>query len=830
MLVEFVTGICLRTPPSTSGAPVAFVTLIPFVSGLRHRRLEHRLHFFLSSQDSAIDVWSTGCILAELYTGYPLFPGESEQDQLACIMEPLGLPPEKGFLEKATRKKVFFSPTGAPRAVANSRGKRRRPGSKDLGSAVKCVDRRFLGFLSQCLEWDPAKRIRASEAVKAEWVSSEELGGTSRRTSTLPTPRGPLLVQNPPSPPKKRTDSIVTEKCSPPGTAAVVKSGAETSSSPGGVTTTATDHAISNAKSRGEFPTNPAVFVEDCVRGALSWLGRCPQSVDSKEKGGTTPKDERAPKESSLLVFGCSLAATRESHEDLSWLKSSSVGLGSQQQKGRETTSKENEDVLIVSEIVPNGGGITNAVAGGRPEGDVVEKGATTSQQKKRLSRKPFSTVLDDSIFPLIFNKPPRQLAPLEDTPRVIAGTSDAPSSVASRAASHPVPGGPAALTPFLPAKPIFQRKNQRGTRAGARKSSDRGGSADSSSSQGGSSSSQGSGGAAGGGTTSSATAPVDHSARRPSSPGATPAPPPRPTAGDHAALRKRSFLQQAVQSYVLPPPPAMAVPGVDLGGLVGHRDPPHGCSSSSISETVGSARRKRVVQQRRSDFGPAGSAASAAAFLYNSPYYSGIPSVLPNGGTPQKPNVPQTSFQRRSFAGLFYTESRGGGAASASSRKTAKEKILDPLEVKGSPMGSPAPSPKILSGEISGGGKDEADTRTSRPAVVGRAPAAGAPGEGGPERNNIVPRPPAAPPARGGGFRSGSAPRARRWSGPVGGASVRGSAGNLAEPRRASVVASGTTESVGGAAHAIIGAPSVPVGPARPSPASARRRVRPPT
>ena len=35
----------------------------------------------------SIDMWSLGCILAELYTGYPLFPGENEVEQLACIME-----------------------------------------------------------------------------------------------------------------------------------------------------------------------------------------------------------------------------------------------------------------------------------------------------------------------------------------------------------------------------------------------------------------------------------------------------------------------------------------------------------------------------------------------------------------------------------------------------------------------------------------------------------------------------------------------------------------------------------------------------------------------
>lgn len=41
-----------------------------------------------------IDMWSLGCILAELVTGYPLLPGEDEFDQLACIMELLGMPPQ----------------------------------------------------------------------------------------------------------------------------------------------------------------------------------------------------------------------------------------------------------------------------------------------------------------------------------------------------------------------------------------------------------------------------------------------------------------------------------------------------------------------------------------------------------------------------------------------------------------------------------------------------------------------------------------------------------------------------------------------------------------
>merc|ERR1719380_345587 len=57
--------------------------------------------------DVAIDMWSFGCILAELYTGYPIFPGENEVEQMACIMEIFGKPPTE-IVDISSRRKMFF--------------------------------------------------------------------------------------------------------------------------------------------------------------------------------------------------------------------------------------------------------------------------------------------------------------------------------------------------------------------------------------------------------------------------------------------------------------------------------------------------------------------------------------------------------------------------------------------------------------------------------------------------------------------------------------------------------------------------------------------------
>src|SRR5271154_4307844 len=145
-----------------------------------------------TSYGMPIDMWSLGCILAELYTGYPIFPGENEQEQLACIMEVFG-PPEKYLVEKSARKKLFFDANGKPKPVVSSKGKRRRPSTKTLAQALNCGDEAFVDFIARCMRWSPDSRMTPEEALQHPFIDDivprvPERGGSGHGKSMLPTP------------------------------------------------------------------------------------------------------------------------------------------------------------------------------------------------------------------------------------------------------------------------------------------------------------------------------------------------------------------------------------------------------------------------------------------------------------------------------------------------------------------------------------------------------------------------------------------------------------------------------------------------------------------
>uniref|UniRef100_A0A1I8A9R5 Dual specificity tyrosine-phosphorylation-regulated kinase mbk-2 n=2 Tax=Steinernema glaseri TaxID=37863 RepID=A0A1I8A9R5_9BILA len=154
-----------------------------------------------------IDMWSLGCILAELLTGYPLLPGEDENDQLALIIELLGMPPTK-VIENAKRARNFISSKGYPRycvvthmpegstVISGGRSKRGKargpPGSRTWETALKNKgDELFIDFLKRCLDWDPDNRMTPEQALKHPWLRrrlprppDQQVNGTSTISST----------------------------------------------------------------------------------------------------------------------------------------------------------------------------------------------------------------------------------------------------------------------------------------------------------------------------------------------------------------------------------------------------------------------------------------------------------------------------------------------------------------------------------------------------------------------------------------------------------------------------------------------------------------------
>lgn len=136
---------------------------------------------------NAIDMWSFGCIMAELYNGYPIFSGESEYDQLAYIMEYLGIPSFE-LISQSKRRGMFFDDNYNPLYYPTSRGKIRKPKSKTFEGFLKKSDSLFVDFIQRCLAWLPDKRLTPDQALQHQWILNEipsNLIETHQRQITL---------------------------------------------------------------------------------------------------------------------------------------------------------------------------------------------------------------------------------------------------------------------------------------------------------------------------------------------------------------------------------------------------------------------------------------------------------------------------------------------------------------------------------------------------------------------------------------------------------------------------------------------------------------------
>lgn len=119
----------------------------------------------------ASDLWSLGVIIGEMFRGTEFIFGESEPDQLAAIMENIGLPPVY-MLEQSDRKHIYYEAV----CYVTEKGFHRRPYRKSITKTLQLNSPEhdlLMDFLKRLLKWDPDKRLTAEEALNHPWITGK---------------------------------------------------------------------------------------------------------------------------------------------------------------------------------------------------------------------------------------------------------------------------------------------------------------------------------------------------------------------------------------------------------------------------------------------------------------------------------------------------------------------------------------------------------------------------------------------------------------------------------------------------------------------------------
>ncbi|CAO3646479.1 serine/threonine-protein kinase pef1 [Cunninghamella echinulata] len=100
---------------------------------------------------TSIDIWSAGCIMAEMYTGRPLYPGTTNEDQLQKIFRMMGTPTEQTWpnvsqLPEYKPNQQYYPP-------------------QTIYQILPSIDHLGLDLLNRMLQYQPQMRISAKDAL-----------------------------------------------------------------------------------------------------------------------------------------------------------------------------------------------------------------------------------------------------------------------------------------------------------------------------------------------------------------------------------------------------------------------------------------------------------------------------------------------------------------------------------------------------------------------------------------------------------------------------------------------------------------------------------------
>ncbi|KAG2240703.1 hypothetical protein Bca52824_097097 [Brassica carinata] len=140
--------------------------------GLLYQRSHANSTFAKTQYTPAIDIWSVGCIFAEMLLGKPLFPGKNVVHQLDIMTDFLGTPPPEAISKIRNDK--------ARRYLGNMRKKQPVPFSKKFPKA----DPSALRLLQRLIAFDPKNRPSAEEALTDPYFNG--VSSSEREPSTQP--------------------------------------------------------------------------------------------------------------------------------------------------------------------------------------------------------------------------------------------------------------------------------------------------------------------------------------------------------------------------------------------------------------------------------------------------------------------------------------------------------------------------------------------------------------------------------------------------------------------------------------------------------------------